>query len=337
MHRCELLVKNITPLVIAGADQYHIKNEGIRPPTLKGLMRWWFRAVMGGYVSSMKHLRELEGDVFGNTEQKSAVNVMSEPISNSLSRSKASELDLGRGVRYLWFSITFGKREERSLYEEGSTFRISLSSFKEQPFKIAQDSLWLLLYLGGVGTRSRRGLGNLKVQEENVPFPFKIQASRVRDFSNALEDRLREIFDDFKEFAKKKGKLDTSFSPRKWNFCVLSQETAELSLINKVYTNYREGLEEIGQTYQNYRRSIRNVGYRTVFGLPIIRRRARNFLGRKSSPLMIGVSPLKEGYAIRLVKFFTSYHGEDTSKKWVKRHLTRFDDRIKKEIKIELP
>ncbi|MCD6363255.1 MAG: type III-B CRISPR module RAMP protein Cmr1, partial [Synergistetes bacterium] len=48
MHKVSLEVETVTPLFIAGADQRNIGNEGLRPPSLRGLLRWWFRAALGG-------------------------------------------------------------------------------------------------------------------------------------------------------------------------------------------------------------------------------------------------------------------------------------------------
>ena len=39
MHSVTLEVETITPLFIAGADQRNIENEGLRAPSLRGLLR----------------------------------------------------------------------------------------------------------------------------------------------------------------------------------------------------------------------------------------------------------------------------------------------------------
>jgi len=71
MFRAELELEAITPIFMRGADQ--TKAE-IRAPSIKGLMRWWFRALAGNYFGNeIDKLRKAEENVFGSTNQRSKV------------------------------------------------------------------------------------------------------------------------------------------------------------------------------------------------------------------------------------------------------------------------
>ncbi len=71
MYRAEFTLEAVTPIFMRGADQ--TKAE-IRAASIKGLMRWWFRALAGSYFGDdIAGLRKAEEYVFGSTKQRSKV------------------------------------------------------------------------------------------------------------------------------------------------------------------------------------------------------------------------------------------------------------------------
>jgi len=156
----------ITPLVIAGADNRKpdLKQEGLRPPSLRGAMRWWFRAMMGGIVGSHDHyntLRELEGSLFGNTERKAIVQTRTKlngdtPIGDAYLRMNDHDklrLDNGRVVA----------APKRLAIEPTTSFQLALRIFDPRGVQVALGSLWLVAMLSGIGARDRRGFGSLSL------------------------------------------------------------------------------------------------------------------------------------------------------------------------------
>ncbi len=62
--------ESITPLIISGADNnsYNLEKEGLRPPSVRGALWCWFRAMMGGVVGGdVAKVRKLEATVWGTT------------------------------------------------------------------------------------------------------------------------------------------------------------------------------------------------------------------------------------------------------------------------------
>ncbi len=57
--------ETVTPMFLAGADG---KTPELRPPSIKGAMRFWWRA-MNGHIS-IKELKEEEGEIFGGSGEK---------------------------------------------------------------------------------------------------------------------------------------------------------------------------------------------------------------------------------------------------------------------------
>ena len=71
MYEVEFTLEAVTPIFMRGADQ--TKAE-IRAPSIKGLMRWWFRALAGSYFGDdISGLRKAEEFVFGSTGRRSRI------------------------------------------------------------------------------------------------------------------------------------------------------------------------------------------------------------------------------------------------------------------------
>ena len=66
----ELTLQTVTPLLLAGANN---QMPEIRAPALRGAMRYWWRATLGGVIgdSNLDGLRLLETMVFGSPDKGS--------------------------------------------------------------------------------------------------------------------------------------------------------------------------------------------------------------------------------------------------------------------------
>lgn len=344
MQSLELEVENITPLFIAGADQLNIENEGLRSQSLRGLMRWWFRAIMGSFIAQPSELLKMEGEVFGSTDKKSCIKVITS------TRTKPSFINIKRDLVYLWFSLNMQKREgtRRYWYNARSRFSIKLSACSKKSFKLAAGSLWSLIYLGGIGSRSRRGAGNLRVIEarssEGLDYNFRLNGNlHLKELKEFIEDNLRKIFQEYQNSALKAGRYKKQGSI---DFPILS--SSKITLISG-FNRWENALSQISEKYSNYRKKMKK-DERYVFGLPII---FRNLKGKGSltqklndfshkrlaSPLIIGVIDTgldNNRYALRLIKFYTSIHKDyHNSLKLLKEHLNNFDKELSKELSKE--
>jgi len=334
-------VETITPLFIAGADQAHIESEGLRSPTLRGLMRWWFRAIMGGIVD-VGMLMEKESEIFGSTSTRSKIRILTSTLDKPVSINQIPAL---KELRYLWFSIYMQNvRGQRiSCYPPGSEFSITLMSDHSDALRVAACTLWSTIYLGGVGARMRRGAGSLKVLKADCDAgycDFLFRGSRiVPEATDFMSKNLQIIFNCFRKLSSRKATQEPTF-------CVLSRKTTKLALLSQVsglFNRYEDGLKAISAVYQQYRGGIRDrfegkqggipPADRIVFGLPFVfgRPPQRIYVGfRQASPLSIGVMKLDSGYAIRLVKFYSSVHKDFAAKSGdVRKHLDLLDNRLK--------
>ncbi len=67
MNHIEVTLELLTPAFLSGADQNQVE---LRAPSIKGLLRWWWRAAVGHQFRSVAELAEAEGRLFGSATMK---------------------------------------------------------------------------------------------------------------------------------------------------------------------------------------------------------------------------------------------------------------------------
>lgn len=184
---CEI----ITPLFSGGAETR--LHPELRGPSVRGAMRYWYRALVGGSdlvaarseEERLKALKQHETQVFGNTERGSPISVIvraQEPVQVGIfQKDKAIRTEDGgflpSGKDYLLWSMAASGRPgtprhqpDREFIQSGTKFTIRLQSPAqggEESLRKATASLWLLANLGALGSRANRGAGSFQVQTES--------------------------------------------------------------------------------------------------------------------------------------------------------------------------
>ncbi len=178
----EVELEAVTPLWRGGAS----KQAELRPPSLRGYMRYWFRALAGGLLGAeLKNVWEAEGAVFGSTIRASSV-VVRLFGSPRTSVTVVGDVEQLPGLAYMFWSVL---QQKRDAILPGERFRLRLNSrpFPFAPvevagrtvgmaesFELAAASLWLLVRLGGAGARSRRGAGTMCAVAEPAGWPERL-------------------------------------------------------------------------------------------------------------------------------------------------------------------
>lgn len=191
LDKYEFTLKVISPLYMSGAR----KNDAEwRAPSVKGLMRWWFRVVGG--------TREEEEEIFGMAGDKKA------KASPFILRCYVKELpsskkdDTLSELSYFGFSLRRG--EERGYFPRGNLLGLEILFYPKASEEIkrkALASLWLAVNLGGFGSRSRRLFGSLAFNSQpeekiNALFSNQLPFSPLRqDINNSLPHCLDVIAD----------------------------------------------------------------------------------------------------------------------------------------------
>ena len=157
MKELELRMMVVTPLFMGGADN---KKAELRPSSIKGLLRFWWRA-LHPYTDPKKLLEE-ENKIFGGAgsgQGRSKVIIKITPSPNPKTEDIKSYKN-NPGINYLGYGVVgSGRKAIPPGYEFELQIKIDgLSPEEEQKI---EDALWCMLHLGGLGSRSRRGFGSV--------------------------------------------------------------------------------------------------------------------------------------------------------------------------------
>lgn len=274
----------VTPLVLSGADQ---RRAELRLPSVKGMLRYWYRAVDPEYNQKRKLDVEKEGStwensLFGGTgagEGQSRF-LMRLHSKNPAVRGWKKRIDLS----YLAFSLE-GKRgrivqEPRGYLEPNNIFSLSFCmrpsiEAVDQYWRRLIAAIWLLGHVGGLGYRSRRGFGSVALKAWRVDNPLQkggtteeIQqvirqlpiahgAGSVHEWLNQFERGLRTL------------KGEKGWFPR---FSAATHTVIDESIFlihSKGFSKWEEALAYAGSQLKGFRKEI-DIRKRTVFGMPML-------------------------------------------------------------------
>ncbi|MFH1097735.1 MAG: type III-B CRISPR module RAMP protein Cmr1 [Candidatus Desantisbacteria bacterium] len=182
----------VTPMFLGGANH---EVDTIRPPSVKGALRFWWRAlnwgrsrsVVGNDAEALKKLHEEESLLFGHATDNNQgggqgtfiltiknsslkLNTISSPTVHSQFSTKPAARYLGYGLM-----VAFGKSDgstkngqlERGCINENQTFTVTLL-FKKQIDDSVVQALKVMGLLGGLGSRVRRGIGSVAIESLKV-------------------------------------------------------------------------------------------------------------------------------------------------------------------------
>ena len=251
-----------------GADG---KTPELRPASIKGLMRFWWRAVNGD--SDIERLREAEEEIFGSINKRSKVVVRISIESSSV--KKISELK--KQCSYLFFSLymqndELQKNHEFKEYFESIKFRVTLSSYDKEALQEASYAFILLSLFGGLGSRSRRGGGSFKIESVSDNSYEKLIYINPNNIQKSLEQKY------------------------------LNLSTLNLKVSN-IKNTWDLALKDINNKYKSFRKDEKILN-NASFGLPIIFEDKQQKIevltepksDRRASPLIIKVLKVEEKY-----------------------------------------
>ncbi|MCS6876610.1 MAG: type III-B CRISPR module RAMP protein Cmr1 [Aquificaceae bacterium] len=305
MRKLTFELEFITPAFIGGAEP---GSAELRPASFVGLLRWWWRALKG--LDKMEDLYREECEIFGGQlregsrsgkvwfklwgEPRKSDKPMKERYSLEWSYINRRLVGEHAGIGYLLYSVNLRTRHnlERTFLEAGSKFWLQIFG-EEQYLKHVVASLWALIYLGGVGSRSRRGAGNfdcLKVEPPIDWLSFKPDQNIFLWLSNNLKKAIQ-LVNGGKDFCAKYSNLSLS----------------KIMLSNEEFDSWQGALNHIGKIMMNFRRENRNRVFEMgAFGLPI-RHSDGSFLKaekhhRRASPTIIKVLRVENKYIWMVLK-----------------------------------
>jgi hypothetical protein len=140
-------------MFMAGIDQ---NWPELRPPSILGSLRYWLRAALGAVVGNdLKALKQAEAEVFGDTDGSGAVQIkqvrwVGEPP---------------KPVRENALPHPSARPAQRWGFPTGKKFELTLTQHttNERTWLAAISSLLLMVSIGGLGRRCRRGWGTVRM------------------------------------------------------------------------------------------------------------------------------------------------------------------------------
>lgn len=190
----------VTPAFLAGAAQGRDDCD-LRPATLRGLLRWWWRTLHAGYLD-VPTLRALEAALWGDTEAGAAIHLAVEaqggrrveafafkdrarPAPEFKRAHRLADPPDGRTTQGLFYA-SYGMDDKRGqpprFYVEPGAWwmvriraRVTRFAAVGQPIapEVALDqaraALGLLDTFGGVGSKGRKGFGSLAGEAAAFP------------------------------------------------------------------------------------------------------------------------------------------------------------------------
>ena len=308
MREVRFELETITPLFMSGFDPRGPAE--IRPPSLRGLLRFWLRALLGGTgITDSRKLLEEENKVFGSTAQASPVTVRTEfSVMPQVKEYCTEDFGGGRsGIAYIYFVARGTRRDPpRKYIAPPFRFMLKLSlrpGAREEALRLACASLWLLTHLGGMGARSRRFGGCPQVVGGDRPSdlpPFLIGANKPEQLAVEIKEGLTALF-----------KLVSGPGGGRATFPILSPERCRIWVVWPRGGSWREwqaAVRRMGEVFRDFRTGIRPRERRAELGLPI-----QNVSGkvvgkgavkRLSSPLFMRLAKLANSSLCAVLTWF---------------------------------
>lgn len=164
-----------TPLF--SGDDATSTGSPIRVPSIRGALRFWFRAVAAGHdITDLTQLATQETEVFGSTNHPSPIRlriVGDQPVATGMN-TEPEWAAKRPGVQYLLGQGLWKHKAgiQRPFVRAGASVslqvRFSGTPLIDARFMIA---LWAWLTYGGLGSRVRRGFGRLDCTRVDGPLP----------------------------------------------------------------------------------------------------------------------------------------------------------------------
>jgi len=157
--------ETITPMFLSGADG---STPELRPPSIKGALRFWWRA-MNGHLS-LTDLKKQEAEIFGGTDEKSGRSKVLVRMLNNLEYNKNTDEAVMLPHKLNKKSPAFIPIKEREFIIE---LRLLQNEVRFNSKVIMNQTKIMNLFviicsLGGLGKRSRRGFGSIRIKEIHI-------------------------------------------------------------------------------------------------------------------------------------------------------------------------
>jgi CRISPR-associated protein Cmr1 len=303
--------KIVTPMFIGDANQ---KATHISPASIKGMLRFWWRALNWARIKTeepkeekaLKRLHDEEAQLFGSADgdigqAKFLLRVQFKNnggVHNDWPGSKSLSGYLGIG---LWESGSHENenyKPAREYFSENQFFVVELLHKSDLPSETVQqlhNTLKVWGFLGGLGSRCRRGFGSVAIEDLNGN-ALKFNSSA--EYKKAITELLAGY------------RLTDIGRPPFSAFCKGSQ----FCISNTLIANARSAHAELGKAFKNYRGQPSELrgSIKRVFGMPYAGGTLQEAEARRSSPLLFHIHPIGANFVGSVLFMPATFHSDST-------------------------
>ena len=300
MKRIKAKFEVVTPCFLGGAN--HEKEAELRLPSIKGSLRFWWRALNYAQIAQKKNngliasLREKEGKLFGTSDpgkdkgQSSLIMRLNAESQKPLEIKAGEVLSdkpgkvVGIGARYLGYGVmeAFASKKQgtqageltRPCLKAPFEFTLQIGAREQKHLDEILPALKLLGLLGGLGSKSRKGYGSLNLME--------LKSDGIDAWQKPTNE------DNYK---KQLSDLLIGYDKEEPEISAFSSES-RICLTQFKGKTGMEVINSYGQEMQDYRKDKKG---KAVFGLPLKGERLRNH-ERRASPLFFHVHKIGNEY-----------------------------------------
>ena len=179
MQREKYSLKTITPNFCSGSDG---RKAEIRPSSIKGSLRYWFRAVVA--EKNLKKLHKRENEIFGSTDEASSFAIK---IPNIREVNNKKNINSVRPVPVIDENKRPKKKFRSEAVKKDVNIDVEIILYNSELKKEIKSTFDIFLMLGSFGQRSRRGFGSIQRRGNKY--------SNKKDFLHELKEKL-EILND---------------------------------------------------------------------------------------------------------------------------------------------
>lgn len=303
MQKLLLQLETITPLFLSGADG---QSPELRPASIRGSLRFWLRAALGAhYGANTAQLSRMESQLLGSTDAASTLVLRIRPPGQALQITNTRVLPHSNQKTF-----------RQSAFDVDNQFTLAVSPRLGQPAlpTLTAPALLLLTYLGGIGKRSRRGFGSLKLmgsQAEGFDLdnPSRIMLGFRPNDGPKLVDYLDKLMRWTAMMVKESVQTDARPYPANQipAYPLLSEEHAKVLVCRKPFasSNYLDAMESFwGKLRSNAHRDERLYGYAGQGA-------------RRASPLFVHIHRTEVGHHLVLTAF-RAQPSPDGERGWTK-------------------
>jgi len=337
MDKIECEIEILTPMFLGGAPQaIDSKPElELRLQSVKGVLRYWYRALIGPeYVSSK------ESDLFGSSDEKIGVS----KIKIKTGKKKLTLYDKTQfpeikdymfnhptqgffinPLNYLAYGPVDNKRQiARKAFSPGSKFDLVFflrGCTKEQRIEFIK-TLFLWLNFGGLGSRSRKGYGAIKLLNDDTVFQGQDWFTKDNPI-NTLRQLMSNILSAEDSYKKTYSYID---------------KDTKLWISKKEGDSWDRCLSMLGRDYHKWKQTLSVANEREILGTPLLHGSLNYAHKRRASPYFLTVFKLADSYYKYGVLHIPSDYSKDTpiQADIQRNYHDKFQEAIEKEAKREV-